>query len=99
MGGLLSERGFCGVLRGGDGPGEMHHLQRQKVRHYSTNQAKKRRFARRVESLREGWVGSNGRGQCGAYYVLYATEGGSDPRSPKGRGRSAAQKGGSLPPF
>jgi len=38
-------------------------------------------------------------GKHGAYYVLYATEGGSDPRSPEGRGRSAAQNGGSLPPF
>jgi len=38
-------------------------------------------------------------GKHGAYYVSQYAEGGSDPRSPKGRGRRAAQNGGSLPPF
>src|SRR5579885_2559283 len=54
IGGLPCERGFCGELRERDGAGEMHELYRQKIGHYSTNPPKKRRFARWVESSRDG---------------------------------------------
>ena len=43
------------------------------------------------------WVGWDGRGQYAACDALHATKGGSDPRSPEGRGRSAAPKGGVAP--